>query len=180
MYFPYFIIISPWKKVRPFIWTNLSTHYPRIHCAKFGWNWPSGSGEEDFLNFVNVFSQFSFLSPLGKEQGPSFEENWIPYTQGCFVPSLVENGQVVLEKKSKLGKVYWRTDRQTQTDDGWQVIRYAHLSFQVKWAKNYYLLFENWMILWFFTWTKLNPLNPRMLCAKFDWNRPSGSGEEEF
>ena len=33
---------------------------PKIHCAKFGWIWPSGSGsgDEDFSNFVNVFSQF--------------------------------------------------------------------------------------------------------------------------
>ena len=28
-----------------------------------------------------------------------FEQNWIPFTQGCFVPSLVKISQVVLEKK---------------------------------------------------------------------------------
>ena len=28
-----------------------------------------------------------------------FEQNWIPFTQGCFVPSLVKIGRVVLEKK---------------------------------------------------------------------------------
>ena len=35
-----------------------------------------------------------------------------------LVPSLVEFGPLVLEKKSKIGKVYRRTDRQTdrQTD----------------------------------------------------------------
>ena len=37
---------------------------------------------------------------------PSFEETWIPFTQGCFVPSLVEIGPVVLEKKMKMWKVY--------------------------------------------------------------------------
>ena len=31
--------------------------------------------------------------------GSSFEQTWIPFTQGCFVPSLVEIGSVVLEKK---------------------------------------------------------------------------------
>ena len=31
-----------------FIWTNLNPLHPRMHCAKFGWNWPSGSGEEDY------------------------------------------------------------------------------------------------------------------------------------
>ena len=31
----------------PVIWTNLNPLHPGILCAKFGWNWPSGSGEED-------------------------------------------------------------------------------------------------------------------------------------
>ena len=75
----------------------------------------------------------SLLSPLGEGRGPSTEQTWIPSTQGCFVLSLVEICQVVLEKKSKIGKVYRQTDR--QTDNGRQVIRKAHLSFQLRWAK---------------------------------------------
>ena len=77
---------------RFFIWTNLNPLHPRMLCAKIGWNWPSGSEEED--------------------------EN---------VKSL-------------------QTDRQTdgrtdgQTDAGRQVIRKAHLSFQLRWAKNTSLL----------------------------------------
>ena len=47
MYFRYLVIFSPWKRVGPFIWTNLNPLHPRMLCAKFGWNWPSGSGEED-------------------------------------------------------------------------------------------------------------------------------------
>ena len=31
--------------------------------------------------------------------GYSFEQTWIPFTQGCFVPRLVEIGPMVLEKK---------------------------------------------------------------------------------
>ena len=46
MYFHFIVIISPWKRAGPFIWTNLNPLYPRMLCAKFGWNWPSGSGEE--------------------------------------------------------------------------------------------------------------------------------------
>ena len=34
-------------------------------------------------------------------------------------------------------------------------------------------------ICWFFIWTNLNPFHPRMLCAKFGWNWPSSSGEED-
>ena len=47
MYFRCFEIISPWKRVVSLIWTNLNLLHPRMLCAKFGWNWPSGSGEED-------------------------------------------------------------------------------------------------------------------------------------
>ena len=35
-------------------------------------------------------------------------------------------------------------------------------------------------IKWFFIWTKLNPIHPWMLCAKFVLNRPIGSEEEDF
>ena len=71
-----------------------------------------------FFNFVNVFSLFRNYVPLEKGGAPSFKQTWIPFTRGCFVPSLVEIGPVVLDKKMKMWKVYRRTDRQT-TDDRW-------------------------------------------------------------
>jgi hypothetical protein len=46
VHFYSFAIISPWRKAIPFIWTNLKALSPRMICAKFGWNWSSGSGEE--------------------------------------------------------------------------------------------------------------------------------------
>ena len=63
------------------------------------------------------------LSPFGERNGPSIDQTWIPFTQGCFVPSLVKIGPVVLEKKLKIGKVYRQTDglMDGQTDDGWQM-----------------------------------------------------------
>ena len=99
MYFRCSLIISPWKRVGPFIWTNLNPLHPRMLYAKFGWNWPSGSGEEDFLISSMYFRNFVIISPW-KRVGP-------------------------------------------------------------------------------FIWTHLNPLHPRMLCAKFGWNWPSSSGEED-
>ena len=39
----------------------------------------------------------------------------IPFTQGCFVPSLVKIGLVVLEKKSKIEIVY-RDDRDRRSE----------------------------------------------------------------
>ena len=45
------------------IWTNLNPPHPWMHCAKFGWNWHSGSGEEDFLISSMYFSFFVISSP---------------------------------------------------------------------------------------------------------------------
>ena len=54
----------PWDL--PLVWTNLNPLYLRIICAKFGWNWPSGSS--------NILNIILLLSPLGEGHGPSFEQ----------------------------------------------------------------------------------------------------------
>ena len=43
----FFSIISIWKRTRPFIWTDLNLLHPKMLCAKFVWNWSSGSGEKN-------------------------------------------------------------------------------------------------------------------------------------
>ena len=50
------------------------------------------------LNCQCMFA-ISCLSPLQKGCDPSFEQIWISFIQKCFVPSLVEIGTAVLEKK---------------------------------------------------------------------------------
>ena len=52
-----------------------------------------------FLNFVNVFFTILLSSPFGIRWNPSFEQIWIPITHECFVPSLVEIGPLIIEKK---------------------------------------------------------------------------------
>ena len=99
MYICYLIIISLYKKVGPIIWTNVNPHHTRMLCAKFGWNRSNGSGEEDFWISSMHFCNFVIVS---QRQGPSFGQTWIPFTQGCIVPSLVKIGPVVLEKK-----IFW-------------------------------------------------------------------------
>ena len=49
-----------------FIWTNLHPLQQRMLSDKIVWHWLSGSGGEDFLNFVNVFSLFPNYLPLEK------------------------------------------------------------------------------------------------------------------
>ena len=66
-------------------------------------------------------------------------------------------------------------------------------------GKNNHFLFDNWMVIickspkddlcqvwlklaqlfWRIGFLNLNPFYPRMLCAKFGWSWPIGSGEEE-
>ena len=48
----------------------------------------------------------------------SLEQTWIPIIQGCFVPSFVEIGPVVLEKKMKMWKVYDNDNNDNDNDDG--------------------------------------------------------------
>ena len=102
-----FAIISPIKRAGPFSCTNSNPLFSRMRCTKFIWNWPSGSTEEDFLNFVYAISLLSFLE---KRRGPIFEQTW---TQGCFVPS-GWIGPVVLVKKIKMWK--FKTDERTTGD----------------------------------------------------------------
>ena len=42
-----FRLSSPWQRAWPFIWLNLNPLFPKMLCAKFGWNWPPGSGIDD-------------------------------------------------------------------------------------------------------------------------------------
>ena len=117
MYFHDFVIISPWKRAGPFIRTNLNPLYPRMFCAKFDWNWPSGSGEED----ENVKSLRQWRQRQRRRR--TTDKFWSEKLTWAF-----GSGEL------KMWKVYRRTNR--QTDVGRQVIRKAHLSFQLRWAKN--------------------------------------------
>ena len=52
-----------WKGAETFIWTNLNPLHPKTNCAKFGWNWPTGSGEEDLKHLSMYFRNFVIISP---------------------------------------------------------------------------------------------------------------------
>ena len=157
MYFRYFFIISTWKWSGTFIWTNflhlnkLESLSPKdalwqVWLKLAQWFW-----RRRFLNFVNVFCTISLFSPVGKGRGHSFEETWIPFTQGYFVQSL-----------EKLAQWFWRKEFFNFIN----VFSLFH---------NYL----PWKKVGSFIWKNLNLLHPRMLCAKFGWNWLSRSGEED-
>ena len=56
IYYSYFVIISSWKRVGPFIWTNWNPLHPRMLCAKFGWNWLSGWEKKIFKFHQCIFA----------------------------------------------------------------------------------------------------------------------------
>ena len=68
-------------------------------CAKFGWNCPRGSGGVgDSLILSMHFHYFIIFYPCNMG-GPSVDQTWIPFTQGCLKPSLVEIDPMGLKKK---------------------------------------------------------------------------------
>ena len=104
MFLRNFVLISPWKSLGPFIWKKLESPLPKDAL----WFW-----RRRFLKICQCIFGLLYLSPLGKVWDPSFEKTWIPFAQGCFVPSLFEIGPVVLEKM-KMWKDYYNKDN----DDG--------------------------------------------------------------
>ena len=94
--FQYFAIISPLKRVWPFIWINLNPLHPRILCVKFGRSWISSSREEDLLKFSMYFCYFVIitpwkrawpfiwtnLNPLHQRIQHVFSKIWLKFAQG--------------------------------------------------------------------------------------------------
>ena len=87
--------LSLWEFYCFFIWTNINPFHPSMLCAKFGWNWPSGSGEEDFLISSMYFHYFVIIPPW--KRGPSFKQTWIPSAK-----------DVLCQVWLKLAQWFWR------------------------------------------------------------------------
>ena len=101
------------------------------------WCWRSR-----FLKFRQCVFTISLLSFLWKGRGLSFDQNKIPFTQGSYVPSLVDIGPVILEKKMKM----WKNYRQTI---GRQAIRKGHLSFKLMWTETAKKVVVSWKLVQF-------------------------------
>ena len=111
--------------------------------AKFCWNWPSGSIEEDFLNFVIVFSLFRNHLPL--ERGGTLHLNNLIYPWPKDDLCLVW---------LKLAQWFWRK-RFVKI-----VNAFSHFPNYLPLVKGRSLSFEQ---------TLIHFTHPRMFCAKFGW-----------
>ena len=100
MYFCYFVIISPWKMVGPLHFYKLKSPSSNDALCQVCLKLVKWFLRIIFFNFVKLmyFCYFVIISPW-ERAGPLHLVNLNPLHQGCFVPSLVESGTVVLEKK---------------------------------------------------------------------------------
>ena len=98
-----------------FIWKNLNPFHSWMFCAKFSWNWPSGSGEEDFWISSMYFRHFLIISPW-KMPGSHMWTTLNPLYPRMLCAILVEIGPVVVKKNMKMWKVY------DDDDNDWQIL----------------------------------------------------------
>ena len=123
---------------------------------------------------------FRYFAIIWKRAGPSFVQIWVLITQECFVQSLV--GSVVLEKKllkicqcifaspkDALFRVWLKLARGSSGEEIFSISSMYVRDFKI---------ISPWKRSGPFIWTNLNPLYPRMLCAKFASNWPSRSREQ--
>ena len=117
IYLRFFVIISPLERVGPSFeqtWIPYAQGCIVPSLVEIGPVVP----EKKIFKISQCISLFRYHLLLGIGRGLSFEQTWINFTHWCFVPSLVEIGPVVLEKKSL----------RQHDDDGQILIRKAHLS----------------------------------------------------
>ena len=101
-FFKFVNIFSQFRKYLPLgkggalHFNKLESRTPKELCAKFGWNWPSGSGKDDFSNLFFFFHNLVIIF-TSKKTEPFIWTNVNPFTLKCIVPCWVEIGPVVLE-----------------------------------------------------------------------------------
>ena len=148
-----FVIISPWKRTWPFIWTNLNFLHSRIMCTKFDWIWAADTGKEDFKKKFSLFLLFRYYLPLEKGYPRSVNKLIFPLSKDDLC-------QVWL----KLAQWFWR---RRFLNDPTPFLHFCD-----------YLPFEK--DLAHYLKKNLNTPYSRIIYTKFDWFWPAGSEEEDF
>ena len=104
--------------------------------AKFGWNWPGGSGEEDFLNFVNLCSLFLKYLPLEKGGVLHLNKLESPSLMDSLCQVWLKLTQWFLRRIRKLEKFTdGQTDRQTPDERLSEKLTWAFSSGELKKVK---------------------------------------------
>ena len=114
MYFRYFVIISPWKRAVPFIWTNSNLFIQGCFVPILVEN-GSVILEKKFFHFVNVFTLFRNYLPLEKGGALHLNKLESPSLRNTLCQVWLKLAQWFWRRRRKCEKF---TDRQTdrQTD----------------------------------------------------------------
>jgi hypothetical protein len=189
---PIFAIIPPLKRTWPLIWTMQNSPYLRMICTKFDWNWPSGSGEEDFFNINTCKHGFPIVAP-SDPGGQWLEQIWIYIISESYHVNTSSTGSMVLKKKTFkwihpflhfCNYLPFEEDLPLNLNN----LEFPIPKFDWNWLagsgdylKEISVYFYSFAIIFpwkresSFIWTILNPLYLRMIYANFGYN---GSGEE--
>jgi hypothetical protein len=81
VYFYSFAIISPWRRVSPFIWTNLNPLSPGWFVICLHVKIDPVVSEYKIFKWPHRIFIFLWLSPLWKGHDPLFVQTWIPFLQ---------------------------------------------------------------------------------------------------
>ena len=109
---------------------KLESPLPKDALWQFGWYWPSGSGDEIFFNFVNYFTIISHW----KRAGTFIWTNFNPLHPRMLCAKFNRNWPSGFWEESRNRKSL-QMDRQTDRQKTQQAIWKAHVSFQLRWAK---------------------------------------------
>ena len=117
MYFRYFVIIFPWKRAGPFIWTNLNPL--NLRTSQIWLKLAKWFGRRRLVNFVNVFSLFHDNQPLEKSGALHLNKLESPSSRDTLCQVWLKLDQWFWRRRWKCEKFTdGPTGRQT-TDDRW-------------------------------------------------------------
>ena len=140
-----FCNISTLRRAWPFIWKKkLESSSPNDSLCRFGWNWPSGAGVEDFLKFSMYFNYFKHYL--------IFEKGLALHLNNLELPSPKD---ALCQVWLKLAQWFWRMPR--------RFLKFV----------NFFLLFPNYLPFWMGRVLHLNtlesPSRRDILCQVAQW-----------
>ena len=104
MYFCYFVIISTLKRGESLHLNNLNPLYLLMLCAKFGWNWSSGSGEED--EKCGKFSTTPTTTTTRRQRRRTMDKSWSEKLNWAFGEGELKKIGLMLCYYIILSKIY--------------------------------------------------------------------------
>ena len=161
IYLSYFVVFSHEKRAGRFIWTNLSPHHPRMLCAK------KNLEKNIFWYRPCIFANFVIISPW-KRIGPFLWTNLKSIYQRMNCAKFGRNWHSGSGEDLLISSMYFHYFIITCISP-W---KRAGPFFEQTWIP----FTQGWIV---FIWRNSNPVYRKMLCARFGWNWPSCSGEDD-